>query len=52
MSNVEFYQRWKVGKYLSLVCNHDNNTNMFYFVLGSIIKEHYPDGYLHILKNY
>lgn len=52
MSNVEFYQAWKVGRYVSSICDNDNTTDEFYFVLGSIIKENYPDGYLYILKNF
>lgn len=54
MIELDTYQRYMVGKYISsFVGNNDNNKkDVFYFVLGSLVKDYYPDCYNYLLINY
>lgn len=54
MEQLDTYQKYKVGKYVSSYVNMESgdesdHQNIFYFVVGSIIKDYYPDCYNHLL---
>lgn len=59
MIELDTYQRYMVGKYVSSFIgnndkknNENNKTDVFYFVLGSLVKDYYPDCYNYLLINY